>query len=170
MSYCLDNDIPVMGICRGMQMYAVVTGATLTQDIPTYYKSLGVAYNGEHIKSGELNGKAIRGNHPVNIFDKHSLLYNIYQTDTILKPYSSHHQAVLAVDNTKAKVVATATVNGVTVIEGLERADSGAFGLFVQFHPEHSLARWVNNSEDKTNFMSYEDSLKPFKYLVENIK
>lgn len=58
----------------------------------------------------------------------------------MLKPYSAHHQAVIGINSQKSKAVATATVNGVEIIEGLERADSGAFGLFVQFHPEHSLA------------------------------
>lgn len=77
MRYCLEHDIALLGICRGMQMYAVVTGCELTQDLQTYYTSKGVAYNDEHIKSGELDGQNVRGNHPVNITDKHSIMYNI---------------------------------------------------------------------------------------------
>lgn len=77
MAYCLDNDIPVMGICRGMQMYNVVSGGTMIQDLPTYFSQNGIAYNNEHIKSGELDGKKVYGNHPVNIIDKHSLMYQI---------------------------------------------------------------------------------------------
>ena len=34
MTYCLDNDIPVMGFCRGMQMHSVVSGAEVIQDVP----------------------------------------------------------------------------------------------------------------------------------------
>ena len=128
-----------MGICRGMQLYAVVAGAEMIQDLPTYYASLGVPYNNEHRKSGEINGKAIRGNHPVYVTDKESYLYDIVKTDVIEKPYSSHHQAVLKVDPTKSKVTAVGRVNGVENIEGLERADSDVFSFFIQFHPEYSF-------------------------------
>lgn len=140
MAYCLDNDIPVMGICRGMQMYNVVSGGTMIQDLPTYFKDLGVPYNNEHTTCGELDGKKLRGNHPVNIDDKHSLLYQIFQEETLLLPYSSHHQVVLTVDPEHTKVAASASVNGVKTVEALERADGNSFGLFMQFHPEHSLA------------------------------
>ncbi|MBQ0070967.1 MAG: gamma-glutamyl-gamma-aminobutyrate hydrolase family protein, partial [Spirochaetales bacterium] len=33
MSYALDHDIPVLGICRGMQMLSVVSGATKIQEL-----------------------------------------------------------------------------------------------------------------------------------------
>ena len=41
MAYCLDNDIPVMGFCRGMQMLGVISGAEVIQDIPTYFEQQG---------------------------------------------------------------------------------------------------------------------------------
>ena len=41
-SYCLDNDIPLLGICRGMQMLSIVSGGEMVQDIPTYLAGLGV--------------------------------------------------------------------------------------------------------------------------------
>lgn len=140
MAYCLDNNIPCMGVCRGMQMYSIVAGAEMIQDLGVYYTENGIAYNKEHQKSGELNGKTVRGSHPVKIIDKHSMLYNIEKKDVVDKVYSSHHQAVKSVNPSNTKVVATANVNGLETIEAVERADSGAFGLFVQYHPEHSLA------------------------------
>ena len=36
MSYCLDKDIPALGLCCGMQMLDVVSGVTSIQDIPTF--------------------------------------------------------------------------------------------------------------------------------------
>lgn len=48
MAYCLDNDIPVMGFCRGMQMLSVVSGAEVIQDVPAYFAELGLEYNDEH--------------------------------------------------------------------------------------------------------------------------
>ena len=169
MNYCLDNNIKIMGICRGYQMYAVASGAEMIQDLPTYYASKGIAYNKEHQKSGEINGKDVRGNHPVYVTDKNSFLYDCVKTDVIDKPYSSHHQAVLSVDPAKTKVTAVGRVNGLETIEALERADSDVFSMFLQFHPEHALARWVNDSADKDSFMSYDTSLSFFKYFIEHI-
>ena len=122
-------------------MYAVVSGAEMIQDLPTYYASKGVPYNKEHQKSGEIDGKAVKGNHPVYVVDKNSHFYNCVKTDVVEKPYSNHHQAVLKPDPSKSKVTAVGRVNGVETIEVLERADSEAFGMFLQFHPEHSLVR-----------------------------
>lgn len=85
----------------------------------------------------------------------------------MLSPPSLHHQAVLAPNTENTKLVATSTVNGFTTVEALERADGKSFGLFVQFHPEISAAHWIKNEPDKDRYMSLEDSLKPFRYLVE---
>lgn len=122
-------------------MYAVVSGAEIIQDLPTYYASQGVTYNMEHQKSGEIDGKAVKGNHPVFVVDKHSHFYNCVQKDVVEMPYSNHHQAVINPDPAKSKVTAVGRVNGIETIEVLERADSGTFGMFLQFHPEHSLVR-----------------------------
>lgn len=169
MSYCLDNDIPVMGICRGMQLYNVVSGGTMIQDLPTYYKEKGVAYQTEHQKIGELDGKKIYGNHPVYITDKSSMLYECWQKDIIDNPVSSHHQAVLAPNTAKAKVTAVGKVNGVETVEALERIDGNAFGFFLQFHPEISLAHWIDDQADKDYYLGYEDSLKFFQYFASKI-
>lgn len=42
MAYCIDNDIPTMGFCRGMQMMAVVSGGTMIQNIPTFFEENGL--------------------------------------------------------------------------------------------------------------------------------
>lgn len=43
MTYCLDYDIPIIGFCRGAQMLGVVSGATIIQDIPTWFCTAGTA-------------------------------------------------------------------------------------------------------------------------------
>lgn len=169
MSYCLDHNIKIMAICRGMQLYAIAAGAEMIQDLPTYYASKGIAYNNEHRKSGEIDGKDVRGNHPVYVTDKDSYVYDWVKSDVIEKPYSSHHQAVLSVDPSKTKVTAVGRVGDVETVEALQRTDSDAFNLIVQFHPEHALARWVNNQADKESFMSEATSLSFFKYFVDHI-
>ena len=77
-----------MSVCRGMQMYAVVTGGEIIQDLPTYYASKGIQYNNEHYKTGEVNDEVLRGNHTVYITDKNSRMYECFQKDELEKPYS----------------------------------------------------------------------------------
>ena len=48
MSYCLDNDIPVVGFCRGMQMLSIISGAEMIQDIPAYFAEHGIKYKFQH--------------------------------------------------------------------------------------------------------------------------
>ena len=48
MSYCIEKDVATVGFCRGMQMLAVVSGATMIQDIPTHFETLGLDYRFEH--------------------------------------------------------------------------------------------------------------------------
>ena len=43
MIYCLDHNIPLLGFCRGAQMLGVVSGATVIQDIPTWFAFPGTA-------------------------------------------------------------------------------------------------------------------------------
>ena len=34
MAYCLENDVPTLGACRGEQVLGIVSGAGFIQDIP----------------------------------------------------------------------------------------------------------------------------------------
>ena len=48
LSYCLENDIPVLAICRGMQMLSVVSGADMIQDLSQCYEAQGRTYHYLH--------------------------------------------------------------------------------------------------------------------------
>jgi putative glutamine amidotransferase len=39
LKYCINNNIPVLGICRGMQMVNSFFGGSLTQNIPNHVRS-----------------------------------------------------------------------------------------------------------------------------------
>lgn len=117
-----EMDVPVLGICRGMQLLTVATGGTLYQDLQSQ-KPDGI--NHSVIKA--LRHHAF---HPVAI-EKDSLLYEIYQTDE-LGVNSFHHQAVKHMgQGFKATMLAP---DG--IIEGMEWQANDRFVVAVQWHPE----------------------------------
>ena len=121
----LETDLPVLGICGGVQVMNVALGGSLYQDISSQI-------------SGSLDHRqktpATEPAHAVTIVSG-TRLRAILQTDR-LKVNSSHHQA------TKA-VAPDLTVNATAedgVIEGLE-SPRHRFALGVQWHPEFMFAR-----------------------------
>ena len=159
--YCLDNDIPLLAICRGMQMLSVVSGAELTQDIAGYFNQLGVEYHDEHRDPD----KKVFASHPVTV-SKDSLLYEVVGKELIENAPSWHHQAVISVEETPLTVVGTYDTNGLTMIEAVENPTL-RFCLGLQFHPEIAVAKSANQSEDAENYTDYDTSLSFFKAIIE---
>lgn len=117
----IKKGIPVLGICRGMQMLNVALGGTLIQDIPSQVKGSMVDHRQEAPSS--------EATHSITI-QKGSLLYNILKTEkTAVNTF--HHQAVKKVAPS-LKVIAVAKDGVVEAIEGT--GDMRVLGL--QFHPE----------------------------------
>ncbi len=110
----LRRDLPLLGVCGGMQAMNVACGGTLIQDI------------GRQIKD-PLNHR--RGNHRISISPE-SLLQRILRRRT-LRVNSSHHQAVARV----GRDLVTAAHASDNIIEAIE-ARSARFALGVQWHPE----------------------------------
>ena len=145
MAYCLDNDVPTLAACRGMQMMSIISGADFIQEIPDYYAEQGAEYSDLHrMPAGTPNRDYAR--HSVDIIDKESWLYDIVNADTLDNVSSWHHQAVRSVEGTDLTVVAQTVDNGVTIIEAVENQNN-TFCLGVQFHPENDckLAVYDNN-------------------------
>ena len=166
LSYCIDNDIPTLCICRGAQMLGVVAGAPLIQDIPTYYAGLGIDYNYIH-RYNKSNPDAAKEyiSHPSVVTRKNSLFYDIIKTDTLHGCPSWHHQAIGDLSNTSAVVTATTISQGVEIVEALEIPDK-EFIVGVQFHPEYVMAK--EDSEGK--YMDKSTSLRIFKALARAAK
>jgi len=164
MSYCVQQDIKVMGFCRGMQMLGVFSGATVIQDIPTYFTSLGLDYHYEH--RNEKTGDTYRdyAPHDVDVVEN-SKLYTITGTKTLSKVPSWHHQSLKSVENTPLKVTGTTLTEGIAMIESIERTDK-TFEVGFQFHPEAALVKNLNNVANKANYMDADTALKFFTSLV----
>ena len=166
LSYCIDNDIPTLCICRGAQMLGVVAGAPLVQDIPTYYAGLGIDYNYIH-RYNKSNPDAAKEyiSHPSVVTRKNSLFYDIIKADTLHGCPSWHHQAIGDLSNTSAVVTATTISQGVEIVEALEIPDK-EFIVGVQFHPEYVMAK--EDSEGK--YMDKATTLRFFEALARAAK
>ena len=120
--WSLQQELPVLGICRGIQMLNVAAGGTLYQDIDAQVEH---ALKHQHVKGDPYN----RLTHSVEI-DPQSRLARALGT-TRLDVNSLHHQSVKQVAP-DFHIVARAPDG---IVEGIERLN-GSFAVGVQFHPE----------------------------------
>jgi putative glutamine amidotransferase len=114
----LDANIPILGICGGMQLLAVEAGGTLVQDIGD---EIPGAFDHEQKQDPREPG------HPVRILEGTALEAIVGVRE--LQVNSTHHQAVR--DAGRARVSA---VSPDLVVEAIELVDRFAIG--VQWHPE----------------------------------
>ena len=146
MSYCLEHDIAILAICRGIQLLSVVSGAELMQDIPEAFKARGLVYAYEHRNEPESPGAYCDfAFHDVSVTERDSLLYRLVGSDVIRNAPSWHHQAVKSVDGTRLTVTGVTETSGIDIIEAVERQDK-SFVLGIQFHPEIAVVRELDDT------------------------
>ena len=122
----IDEDMPVLCTCRGLQVLNVLSGGSLVQDIPTSeeYKDSKI----QHRDPAEEDFTY----HDLTI-EEDSLLAQIVG-DTTLNANSWHHQGIKELGD-NLKVTATSEDG---MIEGIERTDC-SYIVGVQFHPEWNV-------------------------------
>lgn len=132
----LEMNIPILAICRGIQLLNIVAGGTIHQHIPD---NVPDAFNhSTHFPPGTLA-------HWVNV-DTNSLLYRIVEKEKI-SVNSNHHQAVSKVGQGTV-VCGRADDN---VIEAIEMPQK-KWVLGVQWHPE---IIWRQNEDQKKIFEAF---------------
>lgn len=115
--YCIENDIPILGTCMGMQVLAAVDCNTSRMKNVSFIKS--------NINHKQIEAKYV---HNINII-KDSLLHSIIDKDEI-KVNSRHMYKIINVNNAK---VSAESEDG--LIEAIEFPNK-KFALGVQWHPE----------------------------------
>lgn len=113
--------MPILGICRGMQLINIASGGSLWIDLP------------EDLRTGSLHREGIEGwtMHEVNL-KAGSLLHNL-SSDSIQKVASNHHQGIEKL-GAGLKAIAESEDG---LIEAVTNADHyPTFFIAVQWHPE----------------------------------
>ena len=169
MSYCIEKDISAVGFCRGMQMLAVVSGAKMIQDIPTYFQNLNKEYLYQH-RNEKATPESYRDYAPHNVsVTNDSLAWEIYQKDILNGCPSWHHQAVLNVDDTNLVVSGSIDTNSEKMIEIIEYTGKD-FIIGFQFHPEAAVVKHLQGADNAADFMDRETALHVFEALVELVR
>lgn len=126
-----EKKLPILGICRGIQVINVAAGGTIYQDLQTQFK--------DSICHAQGDTPFFDYFHKVNI-EKESRLYNIHKK-TEIYTNTIHHQGVKELAQSLKPI--GRTNDG--LIEAFESRDD-RYILAVQWHPE-------NMYEDHNEFM-----------------
>lgn len=169
LKYCLDKDIPVMGFCRGAQMLGVVSGASVIQDIPTYFAENGLVYSDEHRRVKQTPDEyRDYAPHNVRVTDKQSRFFSIFKKQKIQVTPSWHHQALKGVIGTPLKITGVTDTDRLATIECIERTDKH-WAIGMQFHPEAAVVKHVKGAANADKFMATKQAKKPFVALLKYI-
>lgn len=134
-------NIPVLGICRGIQLINIAFGGTIYQDV-------------RNVPGGIKHMQNARNNVPTHTVEiaAGSLLYSVFGHSVTTNSF--HHQAIK--DLAPGFIATARTLDG--VIEGIEQPDS-QFLVGVQWHPEMMAAKYPGMLELLKKFISAAKSM-----------
>jgi len=133
-----EKGVPIMGICRGLQLINIALGGNIYQDI---YKQV------PNVLGHTCGNNIQEGYHTINI-SKDSMMYEIFNEERLVVN-SQHHQSIK--DLGKDLKVTSTTSDG--IVESIESTNDKII-LGVQYHPE-AMA------------MKYKKFIKPFRYFID---
>jgi putative glutamine amidotransferase len=122
--------LPILGICRGIQMINVKFGGTLYQDLNEELNSETWVEH-ERTQSESRAGPT----HDVTLTDPESRLRETFEGSCLVN--SRHHQAIKRLG--RGLKVTARSADG--VVEAVEAADTYPFLVAVQWHPEDIVDR-----------------------------
>lgn len=131
--YAQKNNIPVLGICRGMQLVNIALEGDLIQDIQESEKQ-------DHRREGEYDRI-----HEIKVV-KDSLLYEITGTEKGIVN-SAHHQAIGRVADDL--IITAFSPDGVAEAVEWKNKKNKPFLLCVQWHPERFAMEQKENPFEK---------------------
>lgn len=138
----IEQRKPLLGVCRGMQIYNVALGGTLYQDLSDY-KNLSVQHVQQTI--------AYKYSHTVDL-ESDSWLASILGEEIVVNSY--HHQAVDQLTD-QLRPVGYAKDG---VLEAAQQVDPNLPHFLIQWHPE-----WMYTVDDKSEII-----FREFVKLVKN--
>jgi putative glutamine amidotransferase len=140
----LEIDLPILGICRGIQVLNVTAGGTLYQDISMHSKG---------ILKHRQDAPGSYATHSIEI-KPGSRLMNIL-SDLKIRTNTFHHQAVR--EAAPGFIISAYAQD--KIIEGIESINH-SFVMGVQFHPE---LMWQNNHPITNLFHTFVNAAKEYK-------
>jgi gamma-glutamyl-gamma-aminobutyrate hydrolase PuuD len=124
----VEHGIPVLGICRGLQLINIAYGGSLYQDLEIQYPDKSIRHRQTLPKE--------EPSHAVMVED--DAFFADIVKERMLMVNSSHHQAIKKL----AKGFRVAGTSPDRIVEVIEKVDSAHWIVGVQFHPE----MMINNS------------------------
>ena len=128
----MQADMPVLAICRGMQVLNVYQGGTLIQDNTTEIPGIGDTHRDPALKNFVYHGVTI---------EKGSILSDMLKVESC-QVNSWHHQAI---EKVGTGLIVTARADD-GIVEGLEMPGK-KYVVALQFHPEWMLADGIDEMQ-----------------------
>ncbi len=122
-----EKGVPILGICRGVQLINIAFGGTLYQDLPTQYRDKSIRHR--------QTQSSTEASHSVIVED--FTFFSDIVKERMLSVNSAHHQAIKDV----AKGFRIAGRSPDQIVEVIEKIDDENWILGVQFHPEMRVTR-----------------------------
>jgi gamma-glutamyl-gamma-aminobutyrate hydrolase PuuD len=122
-----DRELPVLGICRGLQALNVFLGGRLIQDIPG------------HSGAGWSHGAPLR--HPMRVAPGTRLARILFPTNVrggVIEVNSYHHQGIRSADLAPSLLPSAYAASPIGEIVEAVETRSGRFVVGVQCHPERT--------------------------------